>query len=92
MKTLLTVSALLLSGNLYAGIYGGFGDVGNNDLYRGSNASSMVPTAVQPGIGDNYGSAFLSKDGFIDRTPVRNQGTNDAYGSVLLDVGHDINW
>jgi hypothetical protein len=30
MKALTLTAALLLSGNLYAGIYGGFGDVGNS--------------------------------------------------------------
>jgi hypothetical protein len=91
MKTLLTVSALLLSGNLYAGIYSGFGDVGNSDIYRGNEDSSSLPTAVQPGIGDSYGSAVL-KSGFADRASSDSNGSNDAYGSVLLDVGHSIDW
>jgi hypothetical protein len=91
MKALTFTAALLLSGNLYAGIYGGFGDVGNADIYRGSDDSRSLHTAVQPGIGDSYGSAVL-KGGFSDRARSDSHGTNDAYGSVLLDVGHNIDW
>ena len=91
MKTITFTIALLLSGNLYAGIYSGFGDVSNSDLYRGNDDSSMVPTAVQPGIGDSRGSAIL-KGGFADRVSSKNLGTNDAYGSALLDAGHTIDW
>jgi hypothetical protein len=91
MKALTFTAALLLSGNLYAGIYSGFGDVGNSDIYRGNDDSSSLPTAVQPGIGDSYGSAVL-KSGFADRARSDNHGTNDGYGNVLLDVGHNIDW
>jgi hypothetical protein len=91
MKAITLTAALLLSGNLYAGIYSGFGDVGNSDIYRGNEDSSSLPTAVQPGIGDSYGSAVL-KSGFADRASSASHGSNDAYGSVLLDVGHNVDW
>ncbi len=89
MKILLLTTALLLSSTLHAGIYAGFGDVANNDLYRGDADTSMTPTAVQPGIGS--GSKALEA-GFVSRAAVKRQGTNDAYGSILLDVGHDLDW
>ena len=89
MRTLLLTTALLLSTTLHAGIYAGFGDVNNGDLYRGNADSSMLPTAVQPGIGS---SSKALEAGFVSRAAVKRQGTNDGYGSSLLDVGHTIDW
>ena len=89
MKILLLTTTLLLSSTLHAGIYAGFGDVANNDLYRGS-VDNGVSTAVQPGIGSS--SSKVLEAGFVSRSVAKRQGTNDGYGSSLIDAGHDIDW
>jgi hypothetical protein len=80
---------MLLSTSLFAGP---FAVTQDPDQYDGYAGSKSFPTAVQPGIGDNYGSSFLFKSGFIKGGQVDRRGTQDAYGSTLLDVGHPIDW
>jgi hypothetical protein len=89
MKIVIAAAAMLLSTSLYAGP---FAVTQDPDQYDGYEGSKTFPTAVQPGIGDNWGSSFLYKTGFNKSQHVDNLGSNDAYGSVILDVGHSIDW
>jgi hypothetical protein len=89
MKTVIAAAAMLLSTSLYAGP---FAVTQDPDQYDGYAGSKTFPTAVQPGIGDNWGSSFLYRTGFNKSQQVDNLGSNDAYGSVILDVGHPIDW
>ncbi|MBL3589968.1 MAG: hypothetical protein JMN24_09275 [gamma proteobacterium endosymbiont of Lamellibrachia anaximandri] len=93
MKKIAFTAALLLSANLYAGgssefAYNGYD--GNPDLFVGSSGSTSLPTAVQPGIGDAYGDVRLG--GVNNSGHVGQRGSNEAYGSTILDQGHSIDW
>lgn len=90
MKTILVSAALILSTNLYADPFDISGD--NPDLYDGDSTSTVLATAAQPGIGDNYGSSFLFSTGLVKSEQVAKLGSGDAYGSVVLDLGHSIDW
>lgn len=90
MKKILFTSAMILSANLYANPFDVTGD--NPDLYDGYTSSKIVPTAIQPGIGDNYASSFLFPSGYIDGQHTAQRGSYAGYGSTLLDMGHDIDW
>ncbi|MEJ2693044.1 MAG: hypothetical protein P8166_08315 [Candidatus Thiodiazotropha sp.] len=90
MKTILVTAAMILSTNLYADPFDIRGD--NPDLYDGDSTSTVVATAVQPGVGDNYASSFLFSTGFVASEQAVRFGTDDAYGSVILDLGHPIDW
>ena len=77
--------------------YAAFG--GNPDLYSGIASSQSLPTAFQMGAHDFYASgtndfyATILTDVGIRHFPVVAQvGSNDDFGSSLLDVGHDISW
>ena len=89
MKTIIASAAMLLSTSVFAGP---FAVTQDPNQYDGSEGSKVFPTAVQPGIGDNYGSSFLFKTGFTKGEHMPSQGGEDAYGSTLLDLGHDVNW
>ena len=86
MKKIIAMStALLLVGGAYAA-----GE--NQDLYSGNSDSKKFSTAVQPGVGDQYGSVLFINEK-PDGTPNEAQsGSNDGYGSVLRDMGHNIDW
>jgi hypothetical protein len=94
MKILLAAAAMILSTNLYATSYDElYGVIGNDhDQYIGASYSDSLPTAVQPGIGDQYGSSFLYSDGFSKRGHKSQSGYSDGYGSSLIDVGAAVNW
>ena len=94
MKILLATAAMFLSANLYATSYDDLhGIVDNNhDFYLGSSTSAALPTAIQPGIGDQYGSTFLYSEGFSNAPHTPQRGYIDAYGSSLIDVGASVNW
>jgi hypothetical protein len=94
MKIVLAATAMILSANVYATSYDDlYGVVGNNhDFYIGSVESSSLPTAVQPGIGDQYASSFLYSEGFSKTESKTQVGYGDGYGSSLIDVGADVNW
>ncbi|MCU7853392.1 MAG: hypothetical protein KZQ80_14410 [Candidatus Thiodiazotropha sp. (ex Monitilora ramsayi)] len=94
MKILLATATMLLSANLYATSYDSlYGVIDNNhDFYIGSTNSVTLPTAMQPGIGDQYGSSFLYSDGFSNTAHTAQRGYIDAYGSSLIDVGASVNW
>ena len=89
MKTIIASAAMLLSTSVLAGPFAVTQDPNQYDGYEGSK---VFPTAVQPGIGDNYGSSFLFKTGFIKSQHKPNLGSHSAYGSSLLDLGHPIDW
>lgn len=89
MKTIIASAAMLLSTSVFAGPFAVTQDPNQYDGYEGSK---VFPTAVQPGIGDNYGSSFLFKSGFIKGAHKANHGSEDAYGSTLIDLGHPVNW
>ncbi len=89
MKAILISIALLFSTTLYAGP---FAVTQDPDLYDGYSGSKVFPTAIQPGIGDNYASSILFSTGFADSGHLEQQGSENAYGSVLLDLGHAIDW
>ena len=82
------IAALMSS---LAGVFNAPFEEGNPDLYSGVSESSRLPTAIQPGIGDAYGSMLLP-GGLSERPHVHQKGTNDGYGSILIDIGHDIDW
>ncbi|MEW8028740.1 MAG: hypothetical protein AB2792_09840 [Candidatus Thiodiazotropha sp.] len=94
MKILLATATMILSANLYATSYDDlYGVVGNNhDQYIGSSYSNSLPTAIQPGIGDQYGSSFLYSEGFSNSGHKAQRGFSDGYGSSLIDVGAAVNW
>ncbi|KRT56240.1 hypothetical protein [endosymbiont of Ridgeia piscesae] len=92
MKTLTFTAAMILSTGLSAGQFNSPFEVGNPDLYHGVDASSQLSTAVQPGIGDSYAYPWLGNGGFSDTETVVQRGTNEGYGSHLLDLGHEIDW
>ncbi|MES9972436.1 MAG: hypothetical protein ABW092_20575 [Candidatus Thiodiazotropha sp.] len=94
MKILLASAALILSSNLYATSYDDlYGVIGNNhDSYIGLSESNTLPTAVQPGIGDQYASSFLYSEGFSQRVHKEQPGFRDAYASSLIDVGAQVDW
>ena len=84
MNKIIAIStALLLTGSVYAG---------NDDQYSGHSESKKFATAVQPGVGDQYGSVVFGSDNPAgERTKVQ-RGSNEGYGSILLDLGHNIDW
>jgi hypothetical protein len=94
MKMLLATAVMMLSANLYATSYSDLYEViGNNhDLYIGSSESGSVPTANQPGIGDQYASSFLYTDGFSNSPRNLQPGYGDGYASSLIDTGAAVNW
>jgi hypothetical protein len=94
MKILLATAAMILSANLYATSYDDlYGVIGNDhDQYIGLSHSNSLPTAVQPGIGDQYGSSFLYSEGFSKRGSQTQPGYGDGYASSLIDVGAAVNW
>ncbi|MEN8178960.1 MAG: hypothetical protein ABFS39_10095 [Pseudomonadota bacterium] len=91
MKKIALTAALILSSGVYAGTFNSSFEAGNSDLYDGVGDSQKLPTAVQPGIGDAYGSVLLP-GGYADSQHVVQKGTNDGYGSILIDIGHDLDW
>ncbi|PVV15123.1 MAG: hypothetical protein B6D77_02345 [gamma proteobacterium symbiont of Ctena orbiculata] len=94
MKILLATAAMILSGNLYATSYDDlYGVIGNShDSYIGLSSSNILPTAMQPGIGDQYGSSFLYSEGFSKGVHKEQPGFGDAYASSLIDVGAQVDW
>jgi len=90
-KVIISIIMILSTTNLYA--HDPFDVTGNNpDLYEGFSDSHVFPTVAQSGYGENYASSALYKSGFTKNCKVANLGSDDAYGSVLLDIGHPINW
>ncbi len=86
MKTIIaTAAALLISTSVFAA--GSWTDVGNDDQYGGVYFDSTASSnhAVQPGIGDAYGS-ILMDTGPGDVTGEPQPGHSDNYGSILLDL------
>ena len=94
MKILLATAAMILSTNLYATSYDAlYGVIGNDhDNYIGLSDSNSQPTAMQPGIGDQYGSSFLYSYGFSTSVHKEQSGFSDAYASSLIDIGAQVNW
>jgi hypothetical protein len=91
MKTLAITAAMILSTNLYASAFDVTGE--NHDLYDGYPDSKQLPTAVQPGIGDNYGSSILhSGKGYAQSVAKAQGGLDEGYGSILIDVGVPLYW
>ena len=102
MKSTITsiTAALMMLGMASAHsheFYAVFGD--NPDLYSGITSSQSLPTASQAGAHDLYASGTNKIDasirtdvGITDCPVVAQVGGNDGYGSILLDVGHDISW
>jgi hypothetical protein len=65
----------------------------NHDLYDGYPDSKQLPTAVQPGIGDNYGSSILHPgQGYAKSVAKPQGGLDEGYGSILIDVGVPLYW
>jgi hypothetical protein len=89
MKAILLTSAMVFSASLSASP---FAVTQDPDQYDGYEGSKVFPSAVQPGIGDNYASSFLYSTGFSRSGYEQSNGSNDAYGSVILDIGHPIDW
>ncbi|MCG8015951.1 MAG: hypothetical protein JAY97_07030 [Candidatus Thiodiazotropha sp. 'RUGA'] len=89
-KIVLTAAAMILSSNLYAGAFDVTGQ--NHDLYDGTAESTQLATAVQPGIGDSYANSILHAGGYADTRHVAQNGVDEGYGSILIDVGAPINW
>ncbi len=89
MKAIIVSTVLLFSTNLYASP---FAVTQVPDLYDGYSGSRTFPTAIQPGSGDNYASPILFSSGIVESVHLAQQGSDDAYGSVLLDIGHPIDW
>lgn len=89
MKKTAIFTALVLSSGTYAGTFNSSFEVGNSDLYDGVPESQRLPTAVQPGVGDAYGSSLLP-GGFAKTNHVHQKGAHDYYGSILIDIGHKI--
>ena len=90
MKTMLITAAMIMSTNLYASAFDVTGN--NHDLYAGYSGSTSLPTAVQPGIGDSYGSSILYSGGYADTRHTPQKGVDEGYGSILIDVGAPVNW
>ena len=90
MKKMIITAAMILSSNLYASPFDVTGQ--NPDLYAGLPDSTQLPTAVQPGIGDSYASSILHSGGYADTQHRAQKGIDEGYGSILLDVGVDLNW
>jgi hypothetical protein len=82
---------MILSTSLSAAAFDNKVFNGSPDLYEGLADSSSLPTAVQPGVGDSYASVLYS-GGIADSPTTEHKGTNDAYGSILLDIGHNLDW
>jgi hypothetical protein len=100
-STITSISAALMmlamAGAHSHEFYSVFG--GNPDLYSGITSSQSLPVAAQTGDHDFYASgtndfyASILNDVGITHCPVVAQvGSNDDFGSSLLDVGHDISW
>jgi len=68
----------------------------NADLYNGLSDSSMVRTAVQPGIGDTYGGSVFNHTDLIGTEAASRgvvSGTGNAYGSPIPNVEQGtLNW
>ncbi|MEL0585119.1 MAG: hypothetical protein AAES65_09625 [Candidatus Thiodiazotropha sp. (ex. Lucinoma kazani)] len=94
MKMILATAAMILSANLYASSYDELHGIidGNHDFYIGASHSTSLPTAVQPGIGDQYGGSFLHSDGVVNTRQAVRRGYSDGYGSSLIDVNASLNW
>ncbi|MCU7920647.1 MAG: hypothetical protein KZQ99_18375 [Candidatus Thiodiazotropha sp. (ex Dulcina madagascariensis)] len=90
MKKVIVTAAMILSTNLYASAFDVTGN--NHDLYDGFAGSTKLPTAVQPGIGDSYGSSILHSGGYADTKHTFHGGIDEGYGSILIDVGSSLNW
>jgi hypothetical protein len=61
--------------------------------YDGVASSTSLPTAIQPGIGDSYGSSILnSGQGYAKSSDRVQNGLDEGYGSILLDVGVPLYW
>ena len=90
MKTFIVTAAMILSTSLYASPFDVTGQ--NHDLYDGFPGSTKLPTAIQPGIGDSYGSSILHSGGYADTRHTPQKGLDEGYGSILLDVGVPLNW
>ena len=90
MKKLIFGIAFLASTQLSADVFTQVFD-GNPDLYDGYADAQDLPTAVQPGVGDAYGSVLLP-GGYADSPTAERQGTHDGYGSILIDIGHNLDW
>ncbi|MCU7920648.1 MAG: hypothetical protein KZQ88_12870 [Candidatus Thiodiazotropha sp. (ex Dulcina madagascariensis)] len=90
MKKIIITAAMILSTNLYASAFDVTGQ--NHDLYAGLPDSTQLPTAVQPGIGDSYGSSILHSGGYADSRHTVQNGIDEGYGSILIDVGAKVNW
>jgi hypothetical protein len=91
MNKLIITLTMIMSGNIYASA---FDVTGNNpDLYDGFSDSTSLPTAIQPGIGDSYGSSILnSGKGYAKTTDTIQGGLDEGYGSILIDVGVPLYW
>ena len=89
-KTTLSIAALLFTASAGAApLFDGNVDVEGTAL---NGVESNRTTAVEPGIGDIYGSLFY----FPDSVQAGAQagiagGSNDTYGSVLHDAA-DLRW
>jgi hypothetical protein len=91
MKKMIMILAMLVSNTIYASA---FDVTGNNpDLYDGLPSSTSLPTAIQPGIGDSYGSSILNSGlGYAKTSDTIQAGLDEGYGSILIDVGVPLYW
>jgi hypothetical protein len=91
MKKVIIAVAMMISSNIYASA---FDVTGNNpDLYDGLSDSTSLPTAIQPGVGDSYGSSILNSGKGYAKTDDKIQGgLDEGYGSILIDVGVPLYW
>ena len=90
-KVILSIAMILFTTSIYAKDPFDVTD-DNPDLYDGLPDSRIFPTLAQSDVGDNYASSALYRTGVAQHLRSANLGSDDAYGSVVLDVGHPINW
>jgi hypothetical protein len=90
MKTFTVIAAMIFSTSLYASTFDVTGQ--NPDLYDGFSDSTKLATALQPGIGDSYGSSILHTGGYANTVHTSQSGLDEGYGSILIDVGVPLYW
>lgn len=82
--------ALIYSAASMAGVFNAAFEEGNPDLYSGVDDSNNLP-AMQAKADDSYGSQQLS-DAVDEHLNTGQKGSNDGYGSILIDIGHPLDW
>ncbi len=85
-KTLLTIAGVIFAGSTSASNL--FTD-GSEDQYSGTGSSKSLATAIQPGIGDNYGGNVFERNdhlGLSSGSSSISNGGGDAYASPIPNV------